>query len=112
MKKKDTIKKEQTLHTFDEMKMKPVKAGVIIDGVFHRKVKNEHYMVKEYGYGIQKDVMQTLVRKNIEYIVLHAVNTILKSKVSDWISRGYLKDYGAGFQIFLSTEAMTPTKKK
>ena len=79
--KKDTEKK--VIYTFDEMKKKPVKAGVIVDGnIFHKKVKNEHYMVKEHGYGIQRDVIEMLALKGVGFVYIHAKTVVLKSKLS------------------------------
>jgi len=107
--KKDTEKK--VIYTFDEMKKKPVKAGVIVDGnIFHKKVKNEHYMVKEHGYGIQRDVIEMLALKGVEFVYIHAKTVVLKSKLSDWVSKGHTVNYGAGLQVFLSTKEMQVIK--
>lgn len=94
------------LKTFDKAKDKYVRAGNLEGDVYHRKVKNAHYMVKEHGYGIQTDVMSKLLACGAKKILIHTKTKDLSASLATWVLRGHRKDYGNGEQVFLSTEFM------
>jgi hypothetical protein len=99
------------LITKDPAKNKQVFCGNIEGDCFYRIVKNEHYMVKENGYGIQTDVLDKLVAYGVKTIFLKTSRgTIMKSKLSDWNSKGKKRDYGNGLQVFLDTKYMEVAK--
>lgn len=99
------------LTTKDPAKKKEVFCGMIEDNTYTRSVNNEHYMVKEGGYGIQVDVMTKLVKYGVKNVLLTTQKgTKLFSNLTDWVKHGHKKDYGNGEQLFLNTKFMRETK--
>lgn len=97
--------------TFDEGKDKEVFCGYIEGDTFYREVKNEHYMIKENGYGEQADVLQKLLKNGVKKIRIKTKNgTLHESDLKDWVLKGKRKKYGHGNQVFLPVEYMRVTK--
>lgn len=97
--------------TNDPAKNKEVLCGFVENGIFTRTVNNRHYMVKEHGYGIQTDALMTIVRLGVANITIKTkAGTVLKSKTSDWVTKGNKKDYGNGEQMFLDIKFMREVK--
>ena len=97
----------ETLYTFDKAKQKYVQAGLIIGNRFKKKVNNNHFMVKHNGYGIQAIVLNELIKKKVELIIITtARGTTHNSKLHTWVSYGKVADYGNGKQYFLDVKLM------
>jgi len=92
--------------TYDKAKGKYVYAGDLEGDTYTRKVNNRHYMVKEHGYGVQRDVLEKLISDSVRYIVIQAKQKTYKTTLATWVSRGKVKDYGHGEQVFLNTNFM------
>lgn len=96
------------LLTFDKNKKRSVKAGYVENGVFYKNVDNEHYMIKYSGYGVQVDVLEELVKAGIKEIrIITSKGTLIKSHLSDWVSKGKKDSFGHGEQIFLAVSEMS-----
>lgn len=102
---------KKIIKTFDPQKQKEVRAGYILDGVYHRGVKNQHYMVKEKGYGIQVDILNQLVVAGVKTIKLSARTMDMYSDLITWVQKGKTKSYGHGKQIFLPVSLMRIVKR-
>ncbi len=101
---------KEIIKTFDKAKKKKVVCGFILGDTYYRDVKNQHFMVKYNGYGIQKDVLTKLVAKGIENIKITTKRgTKHFTTVRNWVTKGKSGKYGHGDQIFLSVKAMKVT---
>ena len=89
------------IKTKDPKKGKMVTAGEIHRNNFYRKIGPKHYMIKENGYGVQVDVLETLAAAGVEEIVLVAKKTVFRIPLYIWVTKGHKKDYGSGMQVFL-----------
>jgi len=68
-----------------------------------------HKMWKHQGYGIQQDVIKTLVEKKCKNVVIMETDTgdVFTSKLIDWVGSGISEEHGYGLQIFLPVKDMT-----
>ena len=95
--------------TMDPAKEKEVFCGMADTDTkeYFRYVGNDHYMVKENGYGIQSSVLKELMELGIKKVhITTKTSTKMDSNISDWIKHGKEKDYGNGKQIFLAVKFM------
>lgn len=92
--------------THDKAKNKDIVTGYVTGPIYHRKVNNKHYMVKEHGYGIQKDVLRKLASMGVRWILIKAKTKSYKSALGTWLGMGRTKDYGHGEQVFLDVDLM------
>jgi hypothetical protein len=93
------------IFTFDPKKQKAVLAGeVLIDDscfeYFYKKVKKNHFMIRERSYGISEDVLQQLVHLGITKIIIETKTKKIESNLEQWLDCP-IKDYGSGKQRFL-----------
>ena len=86
--------------TYDPKKKKKVVAGTLIDGAFWKRVKAEHFMKVEQGYGIQEDVIQRLKEMKCSTVLIATPTFTYEMSFSDW-ERAPIKDYGNGLQRFV-----------
>jgi hypothetical protein len=92
--------------TFDEKKGKDVTCGYTEGKTYFRDVKMEHMMIKYFGFGVQAEVLERLLKMGIESIVLKTKKKSFKSALADWARFGKLDDFGHGRQVFLSMKYM------
>lgn len=105
MEKTKKIEKVIKVTTFDPHKDKSVFVGKIIGDSFFRTVSNNHFMVKEGGYGLQDDVIKSLLSYGINKVIITTKSgTRHISNFIDWVKYGHKKDYGNGEQVFLNTK--------
>jgi hypothetical protein len=90
------------IHCFDPSKSKKVLAGEYnsFDYTFIKKVKKNHYMITEQGYGIQEEVLQNLEQIGCINILIIIKNKQYISLLKDWLNQP-IKNYGHGEQRFL-----------
>jgi hypothetical protein len=95
------------LYTIDPRKGKKILAGEYIEKAktFIKSVDNDHYMIKEKGYGIQADIMQTLNKKDCIIIKVQTKLTEYKVSFKAWFEQP-IKDYGNGPQKFYAVANM------
>ena len=93
------------IQAYDPKKNKKVFAGIFDSDLlrFTKKVKPNHYMIKEQGYGIQEEVIQQLQELHCKIIRI-----ISKTRIQDWhfscLFIKSIKDYGHGNQRFLKCQ--------
>jgi len=69
-------------------------------------------MVKHKGYGIQKDILQKLLNKNIkDVVIITQAGTVHKASLRAWLTKGKSGNYAHGDQIFLDISNMSVGKK-
>jgi hypothetical protein len=93
------------LYCFDPQKKKNVLAGEIMTDVFgasyfYKKVKPQHYMIKEKSYGIQEEIIQKLLELKINEIIIETKTGQQISYIGYWLKKP-AKNYGHGLQRFL-----------
>jgi hypothetical protein len=93
------------LFTFDPKKQKQVLAGEVLKDFFgfdyfYKKVKKNHFMVKEKSYGISEDVLQQLIHLGVTKIIIETKTKKIESTLEQWLNCP-IKDYGHGKQRFL-----------
>lgn len=95
----------QKIYTHDPKKRKAVLSGIYdtILKTFYKKVNDDHYMIKEKGYGIQDDIVEELKNLGCEYIVIKTKKYTYKFKYKI-LERKSPKDYGYGKQRFLKVK--------
>ena len=103
--------KKKIIKTFDQAKNKEVTCGYVLNGEYVRKVKNEHYMVKYAGYGIQMDVMNKIFLMGVKKIRLIAQTCELESDMYTWANKGKKDKFGHGEQLFLPASLMVRSAK-
>jgi len=98
-----------TIYTIDKKKNRKVLVGYYFpkDCRFVKKVKNNHYMIKEKGYGIQYGVMKDLKEYGCKEIYIFSATKKYKCSFWKWCYKGTVKDYGHGKQYFLPVKEMT-----
>jgi hypothetical protein len=97
----------ETLYTYDKAKQKYVHAGVIVGNRFRKNVTSTHFMVKHNGYGIQAIVLNELIKKKVDTIIITtSKGTTHTSKIIEWVKNGKVADYGNGKQYFLDVKLM------
>jgi hypothetical protein len=94
------------IETFDKGKNKMVTCGEIVGDTYFRDVKMEHFMMKFFGFGVQKEVIDRLKNNDVKKIVLVTKKKSFKSTLADWVEHGNVDDFGHGVQVFLSTKYM------
>ena len=98
---------KQDIKVYDKAKCEEIKAGELSDGVFLRRVMPWHYMYKVKGYGIQETVIQLLIEKKAELVVIQASAHTYWSCLSDWLAPDIkMLDFGHGPQRFLPVARM------
>jgi len=93
--------------TFDEKKGRDVTCGYTEGKTYFRDVKMEHMMLKYFGFGVQAEILERLLKEGIESIVLKTKKKSFKSELADWVRHGIPDDFGHGRQVFLSMKYMT-----
>jgi hypothetical protein len=94
------------IKTYDEGKDEMVTCGEVIGDTYFRDVKMEHFMLKFFGFGVQKEIIDMLENNDIKKIVLNTKKKPFKSTLADWIEHGKIANFGHGDQVFLSTRYM------
>lgn len=89
------------IKVFDETKNKFVVAGSLKGKVFTKRVKPNHYMILERGYGIQEEVRDILNQNECETIRIITPKSTYELDFED-IKDISSKDYGHGKQIFIN----------
>jgi hypothetical protein len=90
------------IHCHDPRKNTTILAGEYnpVDYTFIKKVRPEHYMVKEHGYGIQEEVLQELKIMGCINILIISKDKEYISLLEDWLKLS-VQNYGSGRQRFL-----------
>lgn len=90
------------IHCHDPRKNTTVLAGEYnpTDFTFVKKVRPEHYMSIEHGYGIQEEVLQELKVMGCKDILIVGKEKEYKSSLEDWLKLS-VQNYGHGRQRFL-----------
>jgi len=102
----------EKITTHDPKKDKPVLAGHIENGVFIKQVTARHFFYKLQAYGIQEEVIQTLIEKNIKKIRIVSHTLTFESDMKDWVNgHSLIRDYGNGLQRFLPVHYMKKIKR-
>jgi hypothetical protein len=96
-----------TILTFDEKKMKQVKAGELVDGVFTKEVLSKKHLIKIYnGYAIQLDVVSKL-QGGCKKIIIVADKKVHYEIDFDTFMRKALKiNLGHGYQYCIQCKSM------
>ena len=98
----------ETVKVYDTRKRIEVTAGTIDSNTFTKKASPKHYMRKYQGYGIDAVVLAKLWDSNRQFeIIIKTKTTEYKSVANDWLSKGYLDNFGHGDQYFLAVSSMT-----
>ena len=93
--------------TYDPKKGKHILAGHIDNNIFIKQVTAKHFFRKFQAYGIQEDVVQTLIEKNVKKIKIVSHTLTYESKIEDWVNgHTLIRDYGNGLQRFLPVHYM------
>jgi hypothetical protein len=88
--------------------------GKVSGDVFCKKVvKSKHLLRKWNAWGIDKAVVDSLIRNGIKQIIVHEKeeNIDYETSVKDFVEKGIKEDFGHGDQIFLSLENFTKEAK-
>ena len=101
-----------TITTWDEGKQMDVVCGHTEGDTYYRDVKMEHFMLKFWGFGIQKEVVDQLRKMGIKNVVLKTKKKEFKSTLDKWVKLGKVENFGHGQQVFLSTKFMQNEKPK
>ncbi len=94
-----------TIPAYDTKKNKKIFTGIFDSDLlrFTKKVKPNHYMIKEQGYGLQEDAFQYLKELGCE-----TVRIISKTKTEDFqfecLNNLTIRDYGHGKQRFFKCQ--------
>jgi len=78
--------------------------GKTSDGIFSKRVKKSKHLLRKWdAWGIDKTVLDTIVREGLQDIVIHELeeNIVYKVSVKDFVEKGILADFGHSNQIFL-----------
>ncbi len=94
------------LKVFDPAKKKEVICGYTDKGTYYREVKNEHYMVKYKGYGIQEELFTELMDTVNKIEIRTQAGSIFKTTLANWVKKGKRAKFGHGYQIFLPVKEM------
>ena len=79
--------------------------GKVSGDVFCKKVvKSKHLLRKWDAWGIDKTVMDNLIRNGISKIIIHEKEEDVdyETSVKDFVEKGKEEDFGHGKQMFLS----------
>jgi len=95
-----------TITTWDEGKGQMVWCGHTEYDTYFRDVKMEHFMLKFFGFGIQQDVINQLIKMGIKDVVLKTKKKNFLSTLDNWVKFGKSANFGHGKQVFLSTKYM------
>jgi hypothetical protein len=93
------------IYCFDSGKSKNILAGEYneYDYTFIKKVKSNHYMIKERGYGIQEEVLAQLKNLGCINVLIITKTGQYISLLEDWLKQP-IKNYGHGKQRFLENK--------
>jgi len=101
----------EKIYTFDPQKKRIVFAGIFYNRNFFKKVDQRHFMRMVQGYGIQEDVIERLLKRGCEKVILKTPLCLLVSNFSDWLEEDIDSiDYGSGKQVFLPVKRMKRIK--
>lgn len=91
------------LFSFDPKKNKQVLAGDYDTdmSLFIKKVKKNHFMVLEKGYGLSEDIIQQLSHLQCQKIRIITTKKIIYDFEFNNLLSNPIKDYGHGKQRFL-----------
>ena len=80
--------------------------GRIKGDIFEKTVKKNHLFKKYNAWGIDKTVVDSLVKEKIPRIVIHDREEKIdyETSVKEFFEKGIEGDFGHGEQIFLSLE--------
>ncbi|MHA1437895.1 MAG: hypothetical protein ACTSPD_09990 [Promethearchaeota archaeon] len=93
------------IHTYDPKKRKQVVAGELIGNYFMKTIGKDHFMIKEKGFGIQEDVLQTLQEAGCERIIVKTKKFIYGTSLENWMKQP-IRNYGHGKQKFISVKKL------
>jgi len=93
------------IYCYDPKKSKNILAGTYYPRTyeFSKKVRKNHFMVKEHGYGIQEEVLQQLKILGCYYIYIYTKKGAIITCLEDWLKQP-IKNYGHGNQRFLGAK--------
>jgi len=94
----------EKIYAYDKAKQKMILAGMIQAETFIKSVKNNHYVKKYRGYGISKEVINILKKREIKNILIKSKKNSYLSKVSQW--EHIIDDLGNGEQCFVPVNFM------
>lgn len=97
------------IHTYDPKKKKQIVAGELCGNYFMKTIGKDHFMIKERGFGIQEDVLQTLQEVGCERIIVRTKKFIYGTTLEAWIKQP-VRDYGHGKQRFISVKQLEVLK--
>jgi hypothetical protein len=94
--------------TYDKKKKRDVFCGYVDNDTYYRDVDySKHYMRKYRGYGIQSDVLSTLLRDGVKRVEIREGKTkTYISTLQDWLLKGKKGNYYHGDQVFLDIKLM------
>ena len=78
--------------------------GEVSDGRFTKRVKKSKHLLRKWdAWGIDKTVLDTLMKKGIQDVVITEAeeNIIYSASVKDFEEKGIQADFGHSKQIFL-----------
>lgn len=99
------MNKPEEIYSYDPKKRKRIFAGTAFRGSFFKEVTSKHFMYSLQAYGIQEDVIDSMIEKDIKYVVIKTPTKIYGSDVSSWVALE-TKDFGHGRQKFLPIKEM------
>lgn len=90
------------IYCYDQKKSRNVLVGEYndFDYTFIKRVKSNHFMVKEKSYGIQEEVLQQLKKLGCINVLLITKTGQQISLLDDWLKKP-IKNYGHGNQRFI-----------
>lgn len=107
LKIKEGIEDACVIFAYDKKKDKYINAGIVNGNRFYKYVKPANFMVKFNAYGIQSEVLNELIKRNVIYIVINTTRGArLTSRIELWINKAVVKDFGHGPQHFLNIKLM------
>jgi hypothetical protein len=104
------MEKAKEIYSYDPKKKKRILAGLVFEGNFFKEVTSKHFMYSLQAYGIQEDVIDTLIEQEVKQIVIKTPTEIYGSDISKWLILE-TQDYGHGRQKFLPVKEMDKLAK-
>jgi hypothetical protein len=89
------------IYCFDPKKNKKVIVGDFDKElkIFTKKVRKNHFMILEKGYGIQEEVLQNLKELGCLHINIKTKISLICTQLEDWLKQS-IKNYSYGNQRF------------
>jgi len=105
---------KETIRVYDPRKEIQVTIGWAKDGVFHHRVKPEHFCNKHQAFGLQYKAIDVLRDKGVTRVLIHHwLGHILSSDLADWAGpKAIVDDLGNGKQRFLPIKWMEDSRMK